>query len=133
VGGLRTAAGAEAEVAYSRQEARTHLRDAASAASKPLIYLSGGCTDETFREMLELAAEAGVKYVGVLCGRATWQDAIPIYAYEGVAALKDWLAERGAQNVQALNNVLAHSATPWWDIYGGKDNIELVAPGTTLH
>jgi tagatose 1,6-diphosphate aldolase len=124
VEGTRTATGAA--VAYSRQEAIAHFRAAASATCKPLIYLSGGSTDEAFREMLELVAEAGVKYAGVLCGRATWQDAIPIYANEGAAALKDWLAERGAQNVQALNDVLARSATPWWDIYGGKDNIEVI-------
>ncbi len=76
--------------------------------------------------MLELAAEAGVKYSGVLCGRATWQDAIAVYANEGVAALEGWLADRGLQNIQALNNVLAQGAVPWWDVYGGKGNIEVV-------
>ena len=113
--------------AYSRQEAIEHFRNTASATSGPLIYLSAGSTDEVFCEMLELAAEAGVKYSGVLCGRATWQDAIPVYANEGVAALEDWLAHRGLQNIQALNNVLAHGAVPWWDVYGGKDNIEVIA------
>jgi tagatose 1,6-diphosphate aldolase len=101
--------------AYSRQEAIEHFRNTASATSGPFIYLSAGSTDEVFCEMLELAAEAGVKYAGVLCGRATWQDAIPVYANEGVAALEDWLADRGRQNVQVLNDVLARGATPWWD------------------
>ncbi len=72
------------------------------------------------------SAEAGVKYSGVLCGRATWQNAIPVYANEGVAALEGWLAERGLQNIQALNNVLALGAVPWWDAYGGKGNIEII-------
>ncbi len=112
---------------YSRQEAMEHFRNTASATSGPFIYLSAGSTDEVFCEMLELAAEAGVKYSGVLCGRATWQDAIPVYANEGVAALEGWLAERGLQNIQALNNVLAHGAIPWWDVYGGKGNIEVIA------
>src|SRR2546426_4141161 len=102
--------------AYSRQEAIEHFHNTASATSGPFIYLSAGSTDEVFCEMLELAAEARVKYSGVLCGRATWQDAIPVYANEGVAVFADWLADRGRQNIQALNDVLARGATAWWDV-----------------
>jgi tagatose 1,6-diphosphate aldolase len=123
VGGTRAFASEQA--AYSRQEAMEHFRTSASAASRPLIYLSAGTTDEVFCEMLELAAEAGVKFSGVLCGRATWQGGIPVYANEGVMALTRWLEERGVQNIQAINNVLAGCAIPWWDIYGGKDNFEV--------
>ena len=83
--------------------------------------------------MLELAAEAGVKYAGVLCGRATWQDAIAVYANDGAAALEGWLAERGRQNILALNDVLARGATAWWDAYGGKGNIEVIQPGNAAH
>lgn len=119
--------------AYSHQEAIERFRTAAAMTSLPFIYLSAGITDHIFCEMLELAAEAGVKYSGVLCGRATWQDAIPIYANEGVAALEDWLAERGRQNIQALNDVLARAATAWWDAYGGKDNIEVIEPSNLAH
>ncbi len=124
VGGTRAFTGEG--TAYSRQEAIEHFRNTASATSRPFIYLSAGSTDEVFCEMLELAAEAGVKYSGVLCGRATWQDAIPVYANDGVAALEGWLADRGLKNIQALNNVLALGATAWWDAYGGKDNIEII-------
>src|SRR3989441_12040463 len=113
--------------AYSRQEAMEHFRNTASATSRPFIYLSAGSTDEVFCEMLELAAEAGVKYSGVLCGRATWQGGISVYANEGVQALDRWLEDRGAQNIQAINSVVARDATPWWDVYGGKDNIEVIA------
>src|SRR5258708_28034027 len=121
------------ETADSRQEAIEHFRNTASATSRPVIYLSAGRTAEAFCEMLELAAEAGVKYSGVLCGRATWQDAIPVYANDGVAALEGWLAKRGLQNIQALNNVLAHGATAWWDAYGGQDNIEVIEPRNAAH
>ncbi|MFL5592147.1 MAG: tagatose 1,6-diphosphate aldolase [Ktedonobacteraceae bacterium] len=117
--------------AYSRQEAIEHFRNTAGATSLPFIYLSAGSTDEVFCEMLELAAEAGVKYSGVLCGRATWQDAIPVYANEGVQALEAWLADRGRQNIHALNEVLARGATAWWDAYGGKDNIEVIETTST--
>jgi tagatose 1,6-diphosphate aldolase len=112
-------------VAYSRQEAIEHFRNAASATTLPFIYLSAGVSDEVFCEILELSAEAGVKFAGVLCGRATWQGGIAVYANEGVPALERWLAEQGKQKIQAINNVLARCATPWWDMYGGKDNIEL--------
>jgi len=117
--------------AYSRQEAIEHFRNTAGATSLPFIYLSAGCTGGVFCEMLELAAEAGVKYSGVLCGRATWQDAIPVYANEGVQALEAWLADRGRQNIQALNEVLARGATAWWVAYGGKDNIEVIETTST--
>jgi tagatose 1,6-diphosphate aldolase len=114
------------QAAYTRQAAMEHFRTAAAAASKPFIYLSAGVTDEIFRETLELAAEAGTPFSGELCGRATWQDAIPIYAKEGVGALEAWLEDRGTANINALNEVLVKGAQPWWTIYGGKENIEVV-------
>jgi tagatose 1,6-diphosphate aldolase len=120
-------------VAFSRKEAIEHFRKTAGATSKPFIYLSAGVTDEVFCEMLELAAEAGVKFSGVLCGRATWQQGIPIFANEGVVALARWLEDRGVQNIQTINNLLARCATPWWDVYGGRDNIEIVEPRYVVH
>ncbi len=97
-----TAAFAGGEAAYSRQEALELFRSAAKASSKPFIFLSAGVSDEVFCEMLELVAEARVKYAGVLCGRATWQGAIPVYANEGVAAVEGWLAEGGCQSSLGL-------------------------------
>jgi tagatose 1,6-diphosphate aldolase len=114
--------------AYSRQEAIEHFCATASAASRPIIYLSAGATDEVFCEMLELAAEAGAKFSGVLCGRATWQEGIPIYASGGVEALGHWLTDRGVANIQAVNKLLEYVATPWWDVYGSKDNLEVIKP-----
>lgn len=83
--------------------------------------------------MLELAAEAGVRYAGVLCGRATWQNGISVYANKGVSALEDWLADRGAKNIQALDALLTRGATAWWDVYGGQDNIEVIEPNNAAH
>ena len=114
------------QAAYPRNDALRLFRETASAASKPFIYLSAGVTDEVFRETLELAAEAGTDFSGVLCGRATWQDGIPVYARDGVDGLRAWLEDRGVANIQMLNAVLAKGAKPWWTAYGGKDNIELV-------
>jgi tagatose 1,6-diphosphate aldolase len=112
--------------AYSRAEAMKLFKDAASVAQKPFIYLSAGVSDEVFRETLEVAAEAGTPFSGVLCGRATWQDGISVYAARGKAGLTEWLEDRGVKNVKALNEVLAKGAKPWWDFYGGKKKIEAV-------
>jgi tagatose 1,6-diphosphate aldolase len=118
----------DGQAAYSRAEAMDHFRTAASASRIPFIYLSAGVTDEIFRETLELAAEAGTPFSGVLCGRATWQDGIPEYGKGGAEALRAWLSDRGVQNIEALNEVLAKGAKPWWDFYGGKQNIDVVDP-----
>ena len=122
VEGTRAFAGT---AAYSRKEAMELFRSAASVAKKPFIYLSAGVTDDIFRETLELAAEAGTDFSGVLCGRATWQDGIPVYAQKGYGALLDWLEDRGVKNISLLNEVLAKGAKPWWKIYGGLDNIQV--------
>jgi tagatose 1,6-diphosphate aldolase len=102
------------------------FRTAAAATQVPFIYLSAGVSDEVFRETLELAAEAGTPFSGVLCGRATWQEGIPAYGQGGAPALRAWLSERGVQNIRVLNEVLVKGAKPWWDFYGGKQNIEVV-------
>lgn len=112
--------------AYTRLEAMQHFRAISAASSKPLIFLSAGVSDEVFLEMLELAAEAGTRFCGVLCGRATWQDGIAIFGREGGDALRRWLAERGARNIQTINALLERIATPWWDAYGGKDHIQVI-------
>jgi tagatose 1,6-diphosphate aldolase len=116
----------DGQVAYSRDEAKQHFREAAAATRVPFIYLSAGVRDEVFLESLGLAAEADTPFSGVLCGRATWQDGIPIYGKSGATALRRWLEDQGVRNIQALNEVLRKGAKPWWDFYGGKDNIELV-------
>jgi tagatose 1,6-diphosphate aldolase len=113
------------QVAYTREEAKGHFRMAAAEAQKPFIYLSAGVTDEVFRETLELAAEAGTPFSGVLCGRATWQAGVPEYGKGGAEAAQAWLLDKGVQSIQALNAVLAKGARPWWDFYGGKRNIEV--------
>ena len=124
VEGTKAFAGDKA--AYNRTQAMEHFRNAAAATSKPFIYLSAGVTDEVFRESLELAAEAGTPFAGVLCGRATWQDGVPAYAKGGTEALERWLEDRGVKNIQALNGVLDKSAKPWWTVYGGRENIEVI-------
>jgi len=103
--------------AYSKQEAMKLFREAAQAATKPFIYLSAGVSNAEFTESLELAAESGVKFNGVLCGRATWKEGIPIYAKQGAQAFRSWLQNEGVNNISNVNERLK-AATPWFDLYG---------------
>lgn len=98
---------------YSRAEACKHFATAATASRVPFIYLSEGVSNATFQFGLELAAESGAKFSGVLCGRATWKDGVPIFVSSGVSALQDWLAQEGVQNILNVNARLAAS-TPWF-------------------
>jgi len=99
--------------AYSRSEALDHFRRAASVATKPFIYLSAGVGNAQFIESLNMAAESGTDYSGVLCGRATWKDGMPIYATKGLAALEDFLSTEGVKNIEAVNQAIL-GATPWY-------------------
>ena len=102
--------------AYSKAEALAHYRAAATATDKPFIYLSAGVSNAEFIEDLEFAAESGVKFNGVLCGRATWKDGIPIYGEHGGDAFRKWLETDGVANIANVNNALK-AATPWFGIY----------------
>src|SRR5262249_18086582 len=107
------------ERAYTRDEAKKLFLEAAKAATKPFIYLSAGVSNAEFTESLALASESGVRYAGVLCGRATWKDGIPVYAKQGAAAFRTWLEGTGVQNIKNVNAALA-SASPWFSFYGAK-------------
>jgi tagatose 1,6-diphosphate aldolase len=98
---------------YTREEALRHFREAAMSATKPFIYLSAGVSHTQFLDSLKMASEAGTDYSGVLCGRATWKDGIPIYGKQGIKALEDWLHREGTRRINALNEAI-RSATPWY-------------------
>ena len=102
--------------AYSKQEAIDAFHKAADVTSKPFIYLSAGVSNAEFTESLALAADAGVKFNGVLCGRATWKDGIPIYAKQGGDAFRKWLQDEGVKNINNVNESLK-AATSWHSIY----------------
>ncbi len=125
VSGTRAFAGDEV---YSRADALRLFVEAGEASAKPFIYLSAGVSNEIFTETLELAAESGANYSGVLCGRATWQEGVPIFGRDGIDALTTWLQDEGVRNINAVNDAVALGARPWWTIYGGKENITVVDP-----
>ena len=121
VEGSRSYAG---EKAYSRSEAIRYFHDAEQMTHKPFIYLSAGVSNPVFIETLELAAEAGTKFNGVLCGRATWKDGIAVYAKQGPGAFEDWLNTKGVENIQNVNKAL-EAASPWYLKYGANSMDEL--------
>jgi tagatose 1,6-diphosphate aldolase len=100
------------QAAQTRKEALELYRKAANVAQKPFIYLSAGVGNAQFVESLTMADEAGTDYSGVLCGRATWKEGIPVYAKQGAKALEDWMSDQGVKNIQAVNAAI-RSAKPW--------------------
>jgi tagatose 1,6-diphosphate aldolase len=110
--------------AYTRKEAIELFRKSAKVSTKPFIYLSAGVSNDEFSETLELAAESGVKFNGVLCGRATWADGVPVFAKQGEKAFEQWMRSEGVKNIQNVNARLK-AATPWYDAYGVKSEAAL--------
>jgi tagatose 1,6-diphosphate aldolase len=104
---------ADGEVVYTKEEAAQHFRDQEAATNLPYIYLSAGVSAELFQETLKFAHEAGAKFNGVLCGRATWAGAVQVYIEQGEAAAREWLRTTGFKNIDDLNKVLTKTATSW--------------------
>jgi tagatose 1,6-diphosphate aldolase len=103
--------------AYTIDEAKEHFRESGKCTNLPFIYLSAGVSNAEFIETLELVAGSGVKYNGVLCGRATWKDGIAVYAQNGPKAFHDWISGEGVKNIENVNKAL-QSASSWFPIYG---------------
>jgi len=121
VEGTKAFAGA---AAYTKQQAMEWFRKTADVSTKPFIYLSAGVSNAEFSETLELAGEAGTRFSGVLCGRATWKDGIPIYAKQGAGAFRTWLESEGVKNIANVNERLK-PAHPWFEFYGAKSADDL--------
>jgi tagatose 1,6-diphosphate aldolase len=97
---------------WTREQALGFFRAADQAATRPYIYLSAGVDIDRFTGSLELAAASGARFSGVLCGRASWQGGVPVFAREGREAFERWLEAEGVRNVQAINDCL-RAAVPW--------------------
>jgi len=112
--------------AYSKNDVFRICHEVAQMATKPFIYLSAGVTNQRFTEQLHWMAEAGVNFSGVLCGRATWLDGVPVYAKGGYDALVSWLQKDGIKNIEAVNEAV-RAAKPWDSSYGAASADELTA------
>lgn len=112
------------ESAYTRAEAIKLFQDAQATTEKPFIYLSAGVSNPVFVETLQLAAESGTKFNGVLCGRATWNDGIDVYGKNGPDAFEKWLNTQGVENIENVNRAL-EAASPWYLKLGANSMAEL--------
>jgi len=112
--------------AYSKADVFRICHEVAQMATKPFIYLSAGVTNQRFTEQLHWMAEAAVNFSGVLCGRATWLDGVPVYAKGGYNALVSWLQTEGIKNIEAVNAAV-RAAKPWYSSYGASSADELAA------
>jgi len=121
VAGTKSFAGTSA---YTKQQAMDWFRKTADVSKRPFIYLSAGVSNAEFSETLDLAGEAGTRFSGVLCGRATWKEGIPIYAKEGAGAFRKWLESEGVKNIANVNERLK-PARPWYEFYDAKSAAEL--------
>ena len=93
------------EGATRKQEAMDAFRRAAEVATKPFIYLSAGVSNAEFTEALELAAEAGTRFSGVLCGRATWKDGISdLRASRARTRSASGCEDEGVKNIENVND-----------------------------
>lgn len=104
---------------YSREQALAYYRQADEVSGRPYIYLSAGVSCPHFLESLQLAQQAGARFSGVLCGRATWQPGVRVYAQQGLPALERWLENDGLRNLEAINACLS-AATPWYEWQDGS-------------
>ena len=103
--------------AYSKKEAMDLFLEAADSHDETVYLSFGRCQQRGIHRGLELARESGVKFNGVLCGRATWKEGIPVYAKQGADAFRKWLESEGVKNINNVNERLK-AATSWYPIYG---------------
>ncbi|MBF0714996.1 tagatose-bisphosphate aldolase [Gemelliphila palaticanis] len=106
---------AEGEVLHTKEEAAAFFKEQDEATHLPYIFLSAGVSAKLFQDTLVFAKEAGSKFNGVLCGRATWAGSVKEYIEKGEEAAREWLRTTGFKNIDDLNKVLKETATPWKD------------------
>jgi tagatose 1,6-diphosphate aldolase len=101
--------GTEREPVTDLATVRAQCRSLNETAAVPWVILSAGVGFAEFRVEVELAAEAGAS--GFLCGRAIWQEALPMVGDE--AGMERYLRQWGRVNfLQA--NAAAERSRPWF-------------------
>lgn len=106
---------ATSEVVYTKAEAAQHFADQSAASELPFIFLSAGVSADLFQETLRFAKASGSTFNGVLCGRATWANAVEPFIVAGETACCAWLRETGKANIEGLNAVLQVTASSVYD------------------
>lgn len=97
------------EYIYTKEEAMKFFKEQSDSTHLPFIFLSGGVSADLFKETLKFAKESGSTFNGVLCGRATWKDAVKPFTDSDDDCNK-WLESTGKENIETLNEVLKETA-----------------------
>lgn len=103
----------EREVVYSRENALKYFKEQSESTELPFIFLSAGVSAKMFQSTLEFAKEAGSSFNGVLCGRATWKNAVIPFAKGDDNEVENWLLTEGKNNIEKLNEILSKTAKSW--------------------
>lgn len=102
---------ATSEVVYTKAQAMQYFAEQSASTELPFIFLSAGVSAHLFQETLHFAKASGSTFNGVLCGRATWANAVEPFIKEGSNGCKNWLQNRGKANIEHLNQVLELTAS----------------------
>jgi len=89
------------------------------ATKVPWVVLSAGADFTVFRGLVEVACHGGAS--GFLAGRAIWKDA---FREKTLAAQMEYVRTQGVRNFQTLADLAHQHARPWWDFYGGKEELQ---------
>ena len=109
-------------IVYTQDEAAEFFKQQDKSTHLPYIYLSAGVSPELFQKTLEFASKSGSQFNGVLCGRATWKNAVPEFVKNGRQSAQEWLNTKGIENINSLNKVLEDTATSWTSKISVTDN-----------
>ena len=111
------------EIVYSQAEALNYFSEQSEATELPFIFLSAGVSAQLFQETLRFARKAKSTFNGVLCGRATWANAVEPFVTQGEQAAREWLRTEGRKNIEELNEVLNETASSWFNKIQGEEKV----------
>lgn len=103
---------AQEDILYSQATAKAFYQEQNKCTPLPFIFLSAGVKPELFQQTLLFAKQAGSRFNGVLCGRATWGGGTDIFKAQGGEQAALWLQTQGIKHISELNHILTQTATP---------------------
>ena len=87
---------------YSLNDCENLLKETFLESSTPFVFLSAGMKFNNFYNSLSLAKSSGINFLGFLCGRSIWYDAIEIFANSDKKVFIDWIQTEGQNRINKL-------------------------------
>ena len=91
---------------YSFKDCEKLLKDTFMDFSTPFVFLSAGMNFNNFYKSLSLAKSSGINFLGFLCGRSIWYDAIDIFANSDQEMFINWIKNEGKNRITKLISVI---------------------------